>query len=429
MTYRIVHYNPLATEVPHWRDLRGRKMAMPYGWAFLCDAASELPHRETTIFLGNIAKKSARKRGRGVAGNSSNTYASELKAYLEYLQWLGVEWQDADPEVLFGYIDAQVGRRHWFSGVELQPETLARRVRRVIQAYKYTNLKGLSDVEIDVDELLAELWEAFDCISDGNQPANPTAGAIRHIGDDEWAAITTALGPLPSEIPTPADDDARKRRPSGRDRLAVELARFTGMRGGELAGLPLKPFEQAKIADADLGAWTIVRITDTKGGRPRNVYIPNKLVREAQHYIAHGRLHARKGGAKAGRRDPGTLLVNGAETGANAGRAMTAQQLSVMFRNTVRSALPTDPVTITDENGDREYRRPRFRLHDLRHTYALRLFHLLVDLKREPWDIIQGRLGHGSVEVTRSTYLDMSRTSEPYAADLLATGLDALIYA
>lgn len=427
MTYRVVHYNPVATEVHSWRDLRKQKLPMPAGWAFLCDVETELPHLETTLFLAKVAKKSSRKRGRREAGNTSYTYAGELKPYLEYLQWLGIGWDDADPEVLFTFIDKLCDRRHWFTNEELDQETLTRLVRRVIQAYAYTNKQGISDVEVDAEDLIAELWEAIEADGD-NEAKGARSRAIRHISDADWDLIATELGKFPSELPERAEGDISKRRPTGRNRLMGELAVTTGMRGGELAGLPLAPFLLVEVTDANLYTWTKLEITDTKGGKPRPVWVANKLVRELQNYAKRGRAEAVSAGLAIGNADAGTVFVTGLDTGATTGRAMRAQQLSTIFRDAVRAALPSERIPISDENGDRDYLRPAFRLHDTRHTFALRLFRKLTAAKKEPWDIIQGRLGHKKVATTRDIYLDMSRTSEPYAADLIAAGLDALIY-
>lgn len=427
MTYKVVHYNPVATKTPHWRDFRARKLPMPAGWAFLVEAETEMPHLETTLFLAKAAKKAARKRGRRSSGNTPYTYAGELKPFLEYLQSLSLSWGEADPEVFFSYVDRLCERRHWFTGEELDQETLARRVRRVIQAYAYTNKQGLSDVEIDGDDLLAELWEAIDAEAEqGLRGAR--RNSIRNIGDEEWRAIAGALGPLPSELPERSGGEGGGRRPSGRNRLMAELAITTGMRGGELAALPLAPFLGVVVDDGNLAAWTKVLITETKGGGERNVFVANALVREIQTYAAAARAADVKAGRDRGNRDPGTVFVNGADTGRQAGRFMRAQQLSTIFRDAVRTALPTETIRIVDEDGERFHDRPRFRLHDCRHSFALRLFTKLIGMGREPWDIIQGRLGHRHVATTRDIYLDMSRTSEPYAGDLVAAGMDALIY-
>ncbi|MEG3172164.1 site-specific integrase [Sphingomonas sp. ZB1N12] len=429
MTYRVLHYNPHAVTVPFWRDLRGTKMPMPADWAFLVDCETEIPHRETTIFLGHVGKQSARKRRRRRAGNTAYTYAGELKPYLEYLQWLEIGWDEADQEVLFNYIDRLCERRHWFTGEGLDPTTLDRRVRRVIQAYVYTNKKKISDVDLDSEDLLAELWEALDAENE-DAVAGERRNAIRFIDDADWALIAQALGPLPSELPERDPDAAAepKRAPTGRNRLFAEIGVTTGMRGGELAGMPLAPFLTVEVTDANRNGWTKILLSDTKGGYERPVFVANALVREIQLYASRGRAAAVAAGAANGNADPGTVFVNGTDSGSTAGRAMRAQQLSVIFREAVRAVLPTEGISIVDEAGERLYARPKFRLHDLRHTFALRLFSKLTDKGKEPWDIIQGRLGHRKVETTRAIYLDVSRTSEPYAADLVAAGMDALIY-
>jgi len=148
------------------------------------------------------------------------------------------------------------------------------------------------------------------------------------------------------------------------------------------------------MTDANLNAWTKLEITGTKGGKPRHVWVANKLVREIRNYANHGRADAVSAGMAIGNADPGTVFVNGAETGAIAGRAMRAQQLSTIFRDAVRAALPSERITITDEGGEREYDRPAVRLYDTRHTFALRLFRRLTAANKDPRDIIQGRLGH-----------------------------------
>ncbi|QQV77927.1 site-specific integrase [Sphingomonas aliaeris] len=423
MTYRVQYYNPDAVATPHWRDLAGRRLPLPVGWAFLVNTETEIPHIETTLFLAKVAKKGARKRGDGQSGNTSNTYASELKPFLEYLQYYDIAWSDADPEVLFGYVQALSERRHWFTGAEIDGLTLERRVRRVIQAYRYTNSQNVSDVELDAEELIAELGIASNLDPKTNAYRSYQSKKRRHISDAEYELIAAELGPRPSDIAEDAEMPS-----SCRNRLMGDLGITTGVRGGELASLPLAPFLAVTVTEANRSAWTIVRIKG-KGGRERNVFVANILVAEVQTYARRLRAKAITAAAARGFADPGTVFVAGHDAGESTGRRMRAQQLSEIFRAAVRRALPSDPITIEDEGRTFEYLPARYRLHDLRHSFAMRLFHKLVALGKDPWDILQARLGHKTVSVTRDVYLDMSRSFEPEAADLLAAGLDALINA
>ena len=50
--------------------------------------------------------------------------------------------------------------------------------------------------------------------------------------------------------------------------------------------------------------------------------------------------------------------------------------------------------------------KPRYRVHDLRHTYAVWTYHIRTSLgDNEPWKWIQSQLGHSTLDTTINTYL------------------------
>lgn len=423
MTYRVRYYNPQAVSGVSWRDMTLPKKSLPKGSVYLCPVDTELPHPETTLYLASVAKRSGLRRGRKEAGATPYVYACDLKPYLEYLDWFRVSWAEADYGLLSDYVQVIADKAHRFTGETLDPNTMTRLVLTVLRAYDWSNEQSLTDVEFDRDEVLADLTDGLgpDAPSQGHGPRQIRRRQVRAISDADLSLIVAALGPLPSKAVGPVFVPTR-------NRLVSMLALTTGMRACEISGLTPEMFPTFEFADADLDGWTCIHLTETKGMVARNAFVANRIVKEIGLYCAQERRLAVEAGVKRGNPPTRTLFVNGADAGADAGRPLLPGTISGFFRAAVREAGLVTVVRIRCDGDERDYLLARYCFHDLRHSFAIRLYNKLLAAGRYPWDIIQARLGHRKDTTTKQAYGNLATTVEPLAADLIAAGMDALIH-
>jgi integrase/recombinase XerC len=154
--------------------------------------------------------------------------------------------------------------------------------------------------------------------------------AVRPLTETEYRTVAHLLGPLPPETGQSITDC----RPT-RDRLIAEVAIHTGMRRDEISSLtvwqildlrpdPSRPFEVVKL-----------RITKTKGLRPRCVFMPNWLVVALHWYIDHERKQAltaaKKYWLKGKVKEPTALFLNGPEARRHAANPFKTALLTVIF--------------------------------------------------------------------------------------------------
>ena len=173
----------------------------------------------------------------------------------------------------------------------------------------------------------------------------------------------------------------------------------------------------------DLGPAVVLHLTKTKGLVPRSVFLPTWLVREFDLYIRNERAEAIELFANSSRRrrkPPTALFVNGARARAHAGKKITTDTLHEAFHRAVLDAGLVEHVVKTDPdtNQQRLEKQVRHSFHDLRHTFAVQTYwyeHLRGN--REPWKIVQARLGHKHLATTLKYYLSVVEMYEAAVSD------------
>lgn len=180
---------------------------------------------------------------------------------------------------------------------------------------------------------------------------NVDAAKLRYLSDDEARRLTNACDPV--------------------FRPMVQASLLTGGRYGELASV--------RVNDVDLKSGTLV-MRDTKGGKPRIVYLEDEGVRLFAQACA-GKL----GSAYALSRPDG-------------GKWNASQQARYM--RTACEKAKVDPVAT---------------FHDLRRTYGARLA-----LRGVPMAIIAEAMGHADERITRKHYAHLSPS---HVADTVRAGM------
>jgi integrase len=180
------------------------------------------------------------------------------------------------------------------------------------------------------------------------------------------------------------------------------LALFTGMRAGEINGLPWSAVDidnrlihVRQATEEVMGQPVTLKVPKTKAGR-RTLTVPDVAI-DALRAHRKARLEFRM--ALGLGRMPDDELVFAAQDGGPAGTA----NLSKQWRRTVK-ALGL----------------PDVKFHALRHTHASQLIDAKLDVV-----LISKRLGHANPAITLRTYAHLFKTDDAAAADAINAALGA----
>ncbi len=310
----------------------------------------------------------------------------------------------------------------------LAPDTVYRRASRGLDYCYWRKVRGLTvavenfdvafyrDAETENESFIPRASPRFE-ESETSLPygkrrqATKTRAAepVTILEPAQWATLKEELGPLPSERNTTDDRTSR-------DRIAAELSLNSGMRVDEIAKLTIYQLLDLKV-DPSMASDELVelRITRTKGLRPRSVTVPVYLVRELHQYIAEERKlcleEAKKYWLHGKVRAPKTLLLNSVSARNHAGKAVTPGTLSARFHEAVMRCAFVRSIEIlvpkgVDQVDVDEGVASLFVFHSLRHSYAVWLYWAEKAAgNSEPWKLIQTRLGHRFLSTTMNTYL------------------------
>jgi integrase len=234
-----------------------------------------------------------------------------------------------------------------------------------------------------------------------------------------------------------------------RDRMISELALGTGLREDEIANLRL--IQILMLPDpADLAENGLIKLelTHTKGSKKNSVLLPVYILKNLLEYINGERaevIAAARALATSRQdkfREPVFLFLNGLGsnhrdigrgcTKANIGRIFNQAVLALgLFRKEQRFVLDDDGNPELDAQTG-EYRETvalvaAHSFHDLRHTYAVSVYHALrADGHGDPIRALKAMLRHALSETTRNIYLRWLDTNEPELSDRLTQALRGL---
>jgi integrase len=412
-----------------------RESALPSGFPFLVDAASGEVIEPVLLWL--LSEHLSNSRIRWVK-NTALAQCDDLKDFYQYIDAAEVGWNMVDEADLVHYRDTMESIISRKTHEGLSPTTIRRRLVHVLAFYDWARSAGYYEGpefnkrevrrlrRIDEDAL-AHTRSGRQTISKSALPpaANAISGAqARPFRESDLRHVLNALGPLSSRREE-KNGHGIDHRPS-RDRLAGELGVVAGLRVDEVASL-----QAHQILDLcphswdshDLGAAVVLHLTNTKGLRPRPVFLPTWLLRELDLYIRGERAEAMELATQSTRRrrKPTTaLFVNGARARANAGKKVTTDTLHDTFHRAVLDAglvehvVKTDPLT----RKQRLEKEAKHSFHDLRHTFAVQTYwHELRQGNPAPWKIVQSRLGHKNLATTMKYYLAVVDAFEAAVSD------------
>ncbi len=319
-------------------------------------------------------------RGRTRSPQTWRAYGEALYDWWQTLEANGWAWDRVGHHEVAAYRDRMLTGPSDHTGRPYARATINHRLRIIALFYRWCAAHGL---------VASAPFTSQDVSVARSRPAP----FLAHV--DASGGIVSANELVLREIqalPRPLAPDAIRRilaRLGTRDRLIVEWAALTGMRRMELAGLGKAALPRTGGVEFASSPVVAVRLTVTKGGKPRQVYPPLPLLDRTHAYLREERAVAVRRAGERGRdyKEPAAVFLTGH------GGAMTPRRVGALFAAAACSA------------------RVATTFHALRHTFA---GVMLRQLQRQaarnpemnPLLALQAILGHADLSTT-SVYLRM----------------------
>lgn len=360
--------------------------ALPMGFRYLVSALDDVVE-PALLFLHDRCVTSGSVRA---VGNTERAYCDDLFEWFSYLLVLELRWDDVCHSDIAQYRDILLSSLSPKTGTPYKVGTVRRRLSTIRAFYLWAAQQNLCDALADAGAPSVERGPAP--TSDGSDlvPGDNGDNSVDAINPDELVAILNMLGPLPSQ---------RLGSQSSRNRLAASVAVSTGMRIDEVAGLTVTDITNLRRVGArpSIG----MRITRTKGSKPRKVLLPVEMHDELLAYIDGERSEC-----ASGRTACDALFLNVADASRNPGAPVSTHTFSRDFRRAVIGCGLASEVMAWKVDRFEPRTVARHHFHDLRHTYAVLMYRDMERRgKRAPWLILSRLLGHANPSTTVRIYL------------------------
>jgi integrase/recombinase XerC len=404
---------------------------LPTGFLFLVDEATGRIVEPVLLYL---TERYLVRQG-NVRPNTLRAAVYHLKDWWAYLAEFAKTWNEIDTEDVRFYRDAMLQTVSPKTHQPYDVGTVRRRLGTVLQFYEWARREGFYQ-EILNPTSVRQIARSRDLDAMAHLHASPIQrsgsdllplprrgadDAVRPLTETEYRSLAHCLGPLP-----PGNDETVNDQRSCMDRLIAELSLHTGMRRDEITSLRLWQVLDLRPEPSRPFAVLKMRLTQTKGLRPRTVFLPNWLALALQWYVEHERkavlrlAKSQKPGAL--QKEPSALFLNGVNAGRHAGKPLQNGTVDGHFRQAVFAAGLTYTVHKTDPVSGEHYsgQAPNHVFHDLRHTFAVWMYQFeKAQGNAEPWKKIQSRLGHQALSTTTGLYLRAAGDFEARVSDAM----------
>ncbi len=369
---------------------------IPDGFPIVVDETNGNPLRIVLLhLLAQHRRPKARMQGERSL-NSALAGAYDLCHFLDHMDEMGCTFEQViDQDLVDGFAEAQSLVPSSRTGVPLSRKTIARRIASVQSFCSSKAFKSIGTADFST-----KLVPAF-----GQDREN----TIHPMTAKDWIALKRQLGPKPLEPVSESQTCVM--------RLVVEWALWSAGRRTEIITIPLSEVEKHSDLRGPSGEHGVrrIRVTNTKGRRPREITIPTALLRETFAYIYGERA---KAVAAAPGAEASELFLQPAMW-RHPGRPISPAMASRRFKAAV---IESGIKRRSWASGGNSSSNRHYVFHDLRHTAAVWLYIAFTKAgAHDPSKLVQGRLGHLWVETTRRTYLEFIDGHEPEIADMLAT--------
>lgn len=322
--------------------------------------------------------------GRSSALTTWRSTAYKLAAWWDYLSARDLQWDQAQRQDLLKFRDFFLYKKSKVTGACYASGTVGAYVSVVIDFYHYYNRKGLySESIVDDDKYqIKGKGKKLPYLSCDLIPRRNDEIIVHPYSPRDYLLFSKTL----------------QKKVSQRDNLIFKLILMSGLRVSEVTSLLISQF----LSNENDYPYTYRKIWVLgKGKKRRCIMIPNLLVEEISNYIFKEREIAVK---KSGLKDAGALFVTEIKS-KRPGRKLSARRIQEIHAQTNLQAGLIRKNKNHDERYDGNF-FPKYRVHDLRHTYAVWSYHILKSMgDPEPWKFIQMQLGHKHLDTTINIYL------------------------
>ena len=399
------------------------KCKLPEGFRFLVTEDMKVVE-PVLLFLYDHFVKSAKRPS---VGNSQKAYCADLYEFFAYLHDGGLRWNEISESDLDNYNLALRTECSNHTGRRYAPSTISRRFTVLALFYEWAFAKQLVFEPIEFYEL-KNMWDwskerfSNSADSDGRVRTNKWAPkvvqpVVEHLKKRELNSILDTLGPPPPKVSMLLNDYV-----SVRDRLVAVTAVITGMRLSEVLALGYLSIMDLQFSDPDdpFERSSLV-ITETKGGIPRNIYLPQWVHKQLIWYINNERRETLEEVERRYGKQKSVKEVFLNTRGKTIGRPLQSANVIRRFKEAVISCGFVRQVEYAEpKTGGRTYKEvPKYTFHALRHTFAVYSYYSLRRYSREPWKDLQILLGHRRLQTTIDTYLRSVSIEEANISDEL----------
>lgn len=312
--------------------------------------------------------------------------AQALKTWLQYLQANGKHWRDAMRDDRIGYRDAYSIGISPRTQEKYENGTIAGRMSVIQHYHKWGRKNGEYYGDIAEEDEDKDLPKVRPNVVVRPLPTVDLKTLIHHAGPQ--AALRNGDNRL------------------SRNRLIFDFGWAVGLRVTEIAGLTTLQFLSLSVDPDALYVDHSIEII-RKGGAKKIVAVPTWLILDVMAYIDGERSDVLRAAGITGRNASNRLFLCNMGHGRQ-GKPLSSNGMQVAIRDACISLGFVDYVELTDPDtgGKSIGKRAKYSMHDLRHTYAVLTYHvLLASGEKEPWKKIQVQLGHTNPDVTRDIYL------------------------
>lgn len=362
-------------------------------------------HEPANIFLHHHCSLNGKQK----TVQTYNTYANHLIDFLNFLEDNGIDdWRSVTTAQLYAYRNRMCNAVSPITGKPYDKKTITARVCLVGYFYEWAfNQKLILSNPIPY-KYKSNSYENG-AMSKNNYAVfgKPVNNLILSKDDGEIVSFYSAsdINKIMGYIKASGSDTAN------RDRTIIRTISSTGFRRLEVLGLTVHQMRSIKVTEENEVGFIKFKMTITKGGIKRDVFIPRKILDEILNYIENdrakaivtGELRAKSLGIEFEKHDQ--VFVYSASS-CHAGRPFGLTYLSQRIGN------------IVEKSGCK-----RKGPHAFRHTFAVNTYKALFrNGISEPWKILQILLGHRSIKTTMDIYLktltmdevDIARIVESY---------------
>lgn len=380
---------------------------IPQGFRFLVTEQMQLIE-PANLFLYETCVVNGRVR----SADTQKTYAEALYDWFQACEDNDWGWNDITKQEILLYRNRMLGNPSPHTGDPYKLRTINARVGTVCRFYKYMFAQGLiNELPFSYRQVIAPRSYGSNSFAHTDRNAGivtanglllktPTP-EIRAIAIPDLRRILQKLGPESIRDPS----DPRK----SRNRLLTETSVTSGMRRLEVAALLVN---QVPTADRNNEAFEKIRITITKGSKPRAVYLPHETIVRLNWYIKLERAKVVSEAKKRARRmghayqEPAALFLN------DDGTPITRERITRIFSEAAEVAGV----------GHADF-------HGLRHTFAITMYKALKRHEPEPWKPLQILLGHENLSTTINIYLKAVEVDEALVTDCVEALYNEILYA